>query len=176
MLALLPSFLDRFKLSSQAKRYVIIATGVMIIFELMPLHRVSMVATGYKADWMIPKVYTFIKDSPEIDNLIILNPDYDYPGVGVTTARAEQVMWAGYHNKNIFNGYSGYEPPNYVRDFEDYVDFDQEDVTDLKSKQIHYVLVDKGLSTQKPWVDGRVSSILNERVYSDSRYSLYKVQ
>lgn len=176
LLALLPTYLNRFKLASKLRLAIFTAVGLFILIELMPVHQVPMLIRPYTMNWSVPDVYRFVKEKPEINNIVLLNPNYDYPDAPLPIARAEQVLWAGYHNKNIFNGYSGYEPTNYVRDFEDFVDFDEQDVRDLKAKDLRYVLVDKGLSSQKPWVNDRVASILKNRVYDDERYSLYKVE
>lgn len=173
-LGLFAYYLPAFVSSRRAK----IITGVLcglLALELLPAHLVPMSPLPFTRNWQIPKVYQFIKDNKQVDGILILNTDYDYKGAPLPVARAEQVLWAGYHNKNIFNGYSGYTPPNYTRDFEDFVDFDSQDIGQLKQLNVKYVLVDKELSATKPWVDSRVGSLLKTKVYSDSRYSLYSL-
>lgn len=179
LLALLPVILNVLRREHEwlyrHKRPLYILIGLFIFIELMPLHtyRMSSHANSYNIE--TPKVYEYIRNSDEIDNIVILNADYDYPNAPVPIARAEQVMWAGYHNKNIFNGYSGYTPPTYVEDFENYVDFRANDIPRLHNDGLNYVLVDKELSTTKPWVYSRVSSLLPDKVYEDERYALFKV-
>jgi hypothetical protein len=149
--------------------------AVVVLFETMPANAIPMAANSYSYNLSIPKVYEYVKSHEEVNNIIILNADYDYPKAPIPIARAEQVLWAGYHNKNIFNGYSGYTPPNYDREFEDFVDFTAEDIPKLKEQHLDYVLVDKLLMTTKPWVNERVASQLPHKVYEDERYALYKV-
>lgn len=148
----------------------------LVAFEVFPSHILTMASTSYSYHMSVPKVYEYIHDHKEVNNIIILNADYDYPGAPIPIATAEQVLWSGYHNKNIFNGYSGYTPPNYVKDFEDFVDFQADDIQKLKDKKLDYVLVDKLLMTGKPWVNDRVSALLPNKVYEDERFALYKVQ
>lgn len=150
----------------------LVVAGVLI--ELMPIHMVPMSKFSYSYNLSIPKVYTFIKTHKEVDDIIILNADYDYPGAPIPIATAEQVLWSAYHNKNIFNGYSGYSPPDYVKIYEDFVDFQNDDIIKLKALGIRYVLVDRLLMKNKPWTNEYVANQLHEKVYEDSRYSLYK--
>lgn len=175
LLALTPYYLHKLKLKQKWNNLALGAVGLLVFVELMPLHLVPMLRLPYTTNWQVPQVYRFIKDTPEVNNIVILNPNYDYPGAPIPIARAEQVMWSGYHNKNIFNGYSGYTPKNYEQDFEDFVDFQADDIPKLRSRNIEYVLVDKELSSQKPWVNDRVAALLPTKVYEDQRYSLYKV-
>lgn len=175
LLALMPLYLKLVK----SRRLVYAITAVVtlcMIIELVPIHQVPMAQQSFNYNLSIPPVYRYIKAHKEVDNFIILVTDYDYKNAPIPTARAEQVLWAGYHNRNIFDGYSGIEPPNYVRDHEDYNDFYADDIPKMKAIGLQYVLVDKKLCTNHPDMPGRVDSILSgTREYSDTRFSLYKL-
>jgi hypothetical protein len=176
LLVFLPGYLGELKVNRKYRRVILVSVGLLVFIELMPIRMIRMAQQSYSYNYSVPAVYRFIKDSEEVNDIIILNADYDYPGAPIPIARAEQVLWAGHHNKNIFNGYSGYEPREYIKEFEDFVDFRADDIPKLKERNIHYVLVDKELMTSKPWVDDNVSSLLPNRVYTDERYSMYKVE
>ncbi len=130
---------------------------------------------SYSYNYTVPKVYQFIKSRNDINSLIVLSADKDYPGATIPIARAEQVLWAGYHNKNIFNGYSGYTPPEYFSQLDDFTDFQQDDVAKLSALHIQYVLVDKLLSSSNPALTQNTHTFLGKPVYEDGRYVLYKV-
>jgi hypothetical protein len=147
----------------------------LVLIELMPLHMVPMNNKPYAHNLTIPEVYKYIKYEKRVNNFIILSGDFDYPGAGIPVAIPEQVLWSGYHTKNIFNGYSGFNPENYWEDYYNYLDFNQDDVVNLKSKNINFVLVDRLLSTQKPELDDKVHSLSSEQIYKDDRYSLYEL-
>jgi hypothetical protein len=122
----------------------------------------------------IPKVYTYIRDNKNVDNILTLRSQNDYPTAPIPVARAEDVLWAGYHNKNIFNGYSGYEPPQYGREYGDFVDFHPDDVAKIHKLGINYVLVDKQLSSDSSLLEN-VGNSSKEKLYEDSRYTLFKI-
>lgn len=173
LLAFLPYYWQRLKTPFTGRTLGIIV-GVLFLVELAPMYSIPMATQSFAYNLKIPAVYRYVHES-DVDNIVILNADYDYPGAVIPFARAEQVLWAGYHNKNIFNGYSGYTPPDYVKDFEDYIDFDIQDVEELKSRGIRFVLVDKLLMTTKPWVRDRVASHVNQIDFEDDRYTLFRL-
>jgi hypothetical protein len=178
LLAFAPSYAARIKLYKKHARYINIGLLLLLFIELFPLHQVPMTSNKFAYNMSIPPVYKFIKDNKNVDDIIILSGDWDYPNAGIIPFKLpEQVLWAGYHNKNIFNGYSGYLPPDYYPDFYDYVDFQPNDVAKLKKQHLRYVMVDKLLSTTRPQLPGDVGRILGKdhKVYEDKRYVLYRV-
>jgi hypothetical protein len=120
-------------------------------------------------------VYQFVKDHPDINNIIVLRGDEDYPHAPIPTARAEDVLWSGYHNRNIYNGYSGYTPPNYFIDYGDYKDFEPNDIPKMKAVGLRYVIVDKLLSNNRPHLAENLRKNLSPKLYEDERYALYKL-
>lgn len=147
----------------------------MCIFELAPLHFFAMSHDSHAQNLDIPAAYRFIKTSPDIDNLLILRSDNDYPDTDLMFIRVEDVMWAGYHNKNIFNGYSGYEPPDYQKTYEDFQNLQSEDLVKMKSLGLRYVLVDKQLSTSNPELPNIAKRLLGTAMYEDPRFLLLKI-
>ncbi len=160
------------------KKQRILATAVLFVvffFELMPPHQYRISTAAYATGVKIPGVYTYVVKQPNIDNIIILRSDKDYPGAPIPVARAEDTLWAGYHNRNIFNGYSGYEPKQYAQQYIDFVDFQSDDITKLKALGLKYIIVDKKLSTSNPALDNNVEASAQKKVYEDSRYVLFKI-
>lgn len=177
LLAIAAVYFNKLSISKKKKTIIAGLITLVLAIELMPTSMIAMSQSPQAYDLHPPKVYQYIKNNPSIDNIVIVVSDYDYSyetGL-IGFARSEQTMWAGYHNKNIFNGYSGIEPKNYMRDWEDFNDFYPDDVKKIKDKNINYVLVDKELSKNHPDMPGRVASILKEKIYSDKRYDLYKI-
>lgn len=175
LLAYLSLFLDRTSLSKLWKRIIQIAVVSLIIVELMPTKIIGISSNSYSYGLQVPDVYKFISKDQKINDIVVIRADADYPKAVIPTARAEDVLWAGYHNRNIFNGYSGYEPPSYGKQYADFVDFQADDVPKLKKLGIDYVLVDKQLSTSNPQLSDTVNSILPNKVYEDNRYALFKI-
>jgi hypothetical protein len=175
LLALFPLYAKKEKLYARYKRAIACIVTLLVLIELMPAHTVPMIKASYSY-YTIPKVYTFIKSHEEINNIVIVAADKDYPLAPIPTARAEQVLWSGYHNKNIFNGYSGYTPPDYFSQYDDFVDFHPDDVSKMKALHLKYVLVDKQLSSSKPDLAKSVNAALPNKTYEDSRYALFKIQ
>lgn len=175
MLAFVPLYLQRVKVKKNM--YIIVAViSALVVIELLPARQIAMATHERAYNLSIPPVYHYIKEHKEVDNIVILVSDYDYPMAPIPMARAEHVLWAGYHNKNIFNGYSGIEPKNYIRDKEDYDDFHADDIAKLKKIGIDYVLVDKVLFQSHPERIDRIDCILEEgKVYSDNAFNLYKL-
>jgi hypothetical protein len=160
------------------RKRLLITVGLFLIvaFELLPFHPYYLSGASHTRDHSIPKVYQFIKDNPDINNLVVLRADKDYPEAVIPVARAEDVLWAGFHNRNIFNGYSGYEPKNYGPTYIDLVNFQPDDVPKLQKLGLRYVLVDKQLSKANPQLSNTVAEILPKKVYEDNRYALFKVE
>jgi hypothetical protein len=175
LLAMAPFYMRANKLTGRHKQIIIGIICLLVAVELMPAHRMLLSNQSYNYNLHIPAVYEYIKQHPEVDHLIVLRSDADYPGAPIPTARTEDVLWAGYHNRNIFNGYSGYEPKNYLRDYADFVDFAPDDVKKLKAQHLRYVMVDKQLSTNDPQLSQKVAAALKQKIYGDKRYDLYKL-
>jgi hypothetical protein len=169
--------------AKKVKYYITYRTAIncivvgLIIFELAPFHFTPLRSTSYSYGISIPPVYTYIKDHKNVNNIIVLAADSDYPNAGIPIELPEETMWAGYDNKNTFNGYSGYLPPTYYPTYWNFLDFRPAVVPDLKKENLHYVLVDKLLSTTNPNLVNQVANVLgkNNIVYQDKRYDLFKV-
>ncbi len=174
--AFVPRYMEMYAWKQRRKRLVTAAICLLVVVELMPLHRMVMSPNAYSYNLTIPPVYTYIKAHESIDNIIILATENDYPNAPIPVIRAENVLWAGYHNRNIFNGYSGYEPPNYLRDLADFTDFKADDIPKLQAKKINYVIVDKLLSKPGTDLNARVAALLRTKLYEDGRHALYKVE
>lgn len=181
ILALLPLLLP--KVRNKVLRIGIVVVILAAIFvELMPYRPLGITNNPFYKNATIPAAYTYIKDSPEVDNIVILAADYDYPGskgepphkIPRYTAH-EQVLWAGYHNKNIFNGFSGYFPERYNVTLEDFIDFKPDDIPKMEQVGLEYILVDKLLSKLDPELDQKVAEATATKVYEDERFSLYKI-
>jgi hypothetical protein len=175
---LLASFAIYLESSSIKKRYKQLITASVIllaIIELMPIHFVPMLNSRYAYNLTIPPVYKYIKSQKSIDDIIVLQAQ-NYPGVTIEFARPETVLWAGYDNKNVFNGYSGYTPPTYFTDYADFVNFSPNEIPKMKALGLRYVLVDTLLTKSKPNLLKNISQAFPNEVYHDSRYALFKIQ
>jgi len=173
-LAYLPFFVGH---KLKVKRIIYAVVSVLIIVELMPTGLVPMDHLAYSYNLSIPAVYKYIKSQPDINDIIILRGDDDYPGAPIPIMQAEDVLWSGYHNKNIFNGYSGYVPPTYVQDKVNLTNFSPKVLPRMKQLHLRYVLIDKQLSGPKshhPNLLGNVRKTL-PNVYEDKRYALFKI-
>jgi hypothetical protein len=146
-----------------------------LCFELMPLQMVRMAHGDYAYNLSIPPVYTFIKSNPEIDRLIVLHADADYPNTPWKVIEPEEAMWAGYTNRRIFNGYSGYFPPGYARDLEFFNSLKPEIKPKLQQYDLHYALIDKRLSQSQPEFILKARSLWSQPIYQDDRYELFKL-
>lgn len=178
MLALVPASVEKVGFYKRYRLAINCIVVALIIFELIPFHRVPMRMDSYDYNLSVPAVYKFIKNDKQVNNIIILAADFDYPHAGgIPVELPEETMWAGYDNKNIFNGYSGYLPPDYYPTYWNYLDFRAADVPLLKKQDLRYVLVDKLLSSSNPNLPNQVISLLgkNNIVYQDKRYVLVKV-
>jgi hypothetical protein len=177
-LALVPFAVKKVGFYQRHKRLINCLVIGLIIFELIPFHRMPMRSESYVYNLSVPPVYELVKSRDEIDNIIVLAADFDYRGSeGFPTWLPEVTMWAGYHNKNVFNGYSGYLPPDYYPTYWSFLDFNADDIESLKQKDLRYVIVDKRLSNANPELADQVSEVLgdNSTVYKDQDYVLFKV-
>lgn len=177
LIALLALYLPKIKLYMKYKSAWNVLVVALLFFELMPAGLLPMSSDPHAYNLTVPQVYQYIKKTKDVDNIVIIASDYDYSyqaGLGSFT-KSEQTLWSGYHNKNIFNGYSGIAPQNYVRDLEDYNDFYSNDIPKLQKVGIRYVLLDKELCKNHPELIPRVNHLLKTRVYSDIRYDLFKI-
>lgn len=174
LLAIFPTVV---KMSRRSVWYVICAViTVFVIVEILPDHQINMSINSYAYNLQIPKVYQYIKSNPKVDDLIVLAADKDYPNAPFPISTPEDMLWAGYTNRNIFNGYSSYQPPEYAQEYADFVDFHNDDVAKMRSLGLRYILVDKMLSSSNPLLAEEVSEALpKNEVYNDSRYSLFSL-
>jgi hypothetical protein len=181
-LGLFPVFLSQFKKKNGLliKYIVPVALLFCLLFEIAPTHTVSMSSNPYYYNMSIPKAYKLIHDSPKINNIVVLTPDYNYPNQQFIAPPFyngvfEQLLWAGYDNKNTFNGYSGYFPKTYNSDMAEFNNFQAGDLPLIRSLGIQYILVDKLMSTSDPNIVGKITSANTTIVYQDSRYCLIKI-
>jgi hypothetical protein len=176
-LALFPAQLGRLKLSNKRRRVVMVVVYGLIAVELMPLHMVAMSHVPQTYHMQIPTVYKYVNAHPQIDDIVILQGDDDYPTADQPIAWAANVLWSGYYNRNIFNGYSGYIPPTYFTDYIRMINFDSTTPAMMRSLGIKYVIVNKDLSgstSKKPQMLASISRAF-PKVYEDPHYALFKV-
>jgi hypothetical protein len=180
VLALVPIALTASRRKKILKYGLAILLAVLIAVEFYPTHKVAMSGNPYYYNMNIPKAYIYIHDHPAVDNIIVLAPDNDYPGQTFLpkpflNGVFEQVLWAGYDNKNTFNGYSGYFPPNYNKDMSEFNDFQATDLIKMRSLGLRYILVDKLLSSSEPSLVNNISNAGPVKVYQDDRYVLFRI-
>lgn len=174
ILVYVPWYLKKRNVSIKRQRWV---TGVIMFFvvvELMPFHMIAMSQTAQAYNHYIPEVYKHVRDNDDIDNIVVLQAQ-EYPNIKFWIARTEVILWSGYHNKKIFNGYSGYTPKNFDRDYVDYVNFKENDIRKMKDRGLRYVIVDKELYQNKPEAIENFKKYLHDKPYEDSRYIIYKL-
>jgi hypothetical protein len=177
LLAYAPFYAKKSKFYLNYQTIINCLVVVLLIIELAPLHLTPMRTTSYSYHISIPPVYTYIKNNKNVNGIVVLAADYDYPNAGIPIELPEYTMWAGYDNKNTFNGYSGYLPPDYYPTYWNLLDFRPAVLPVLKQEGLHYVMVDKLLSTSNPNLANQVETVLgrNNIVYQDQRYVLVKV-
>lgn len=175
LLALAPDYVGKVKILRKRQKWLWAALAILFIVELAPLHMVPMGNKPYNYNLKIPGVYRFINTRPEINNLIVLRGNHGYPNEPIPTAQAEDILWAGYHNRNIFNGYSGYIPPDYLPTYIEFKDFDMGDIAKMKSLDLRYIVLDKQLSTEKPDLVNNIRKMLKPPLFEDDRYALFKI-
>lgn len=156
------------------KKYYVVGVVMVALVEIFPIRPYIMDPNVHAISDRPPAVYEYIKNKKDIDSVIVLQAK-EYPNVGFWFARTEVVLWAGYHNKNVFNGYSGYIPPTFESDYSDFVNLDKDDPSQMKSMGINYVVLDTELYSNKPHVLVNADSILGSPIYKDERYKLYKL-
>lgn len=175
MLAFLPRYLRASRLHERYKPVVLWLVVALLVFELMPLYRFPISPASYTQNLQVPAVYQYIKEHKEINDIVILRSVDDYPGAPIPVMRAEDVLWAGYHNRNIFNGYSGYTPPMYFETFYDFVYLEPDDIPKMQKLGLRYALIDKQLSAPRPFLIEAAAQLLPNKVYEDSRYVLREI-
>lgn len=163
MLSVLSSFgyvkiINRLKTKSKVYVYVLtLLIGFIILFEYYPATKLNP-----QVDVENPLVYEYIKDSEDIVALVELPIHVD---PFVTTG---YIYNAGIHFKPIVNGYSGYQPPEYI--------FTQlilkDNASDIGLKYLYdlgvsHVLINPGFEI--------VDNIHLETVYKADGYTLYRI-
>lgn len=146
-----------------------------VLIELMPLRIYTLSSRPEAFNHYTPGVYKTIAKNPDIDNIIILRSRPEKKDDGFPFTRTEDVLWAGYHNKNIFNGYSGYEPTNYGAQMADFIDLGKDDLKKMKDVGLKYVLIDKSLTPNDSHLYIQAHALLGKPIDSDERYILYKL-
>ncbi len=175
LLAYLPAYLKHIQWAVHRRRLVYVLIAVMAFVELAPLHMVERDSHAYSYNLKIPGVYTYVKNHPQIDDLVIIDGDSGYPNEGIPIARSEWVLWAGYTNRNIFNGYSGYEPPDYLSTYIEFKDLDAGDLVKMRHLGLKYVIIDRQLSESRPELIQRARVLMPQKLYEDQRYALFKI-
>ncbi|HXH26338.1 MAG TPA: hypothetical protein VNG90_00415 [Candidatus Acidoferrum sp.] len=148
---------------------------VLVCVEILPFHQVPMTKLPNNYNLSVPAVYKYIKAHKEIDDIVTVEGDSDYPNAPIPEIRAEWVLWAGYDNRNTFNGYSGYEPPTYMADYILFKTMSPQAAARMKQLGLKYVIIDKQLSTTEPWLRDRAEQLLAKKIYEDKRYALFKI-
>lgn len=175
LLAYLAVHLTETSWSKKTKQLITLGVCLLAVIELAPIHFVPIQHTKYAYNLDIPKVYQFIAHHKQVNDLIILQSE-NYYGVDFQFNVPETVMWAGYTNKNIFNGYSGYVPPEYQAQYDGFNNFVPRDASIMRRLGLRYVVVDKLLTTNKPHLLHDISEAFPQVVYHDNRYVIFKIQ
>lgn len=148
--------------------------GLVLAVDILPGKMIPLDPNPHAYHSGVPAVYQRIKDDPKIDDIVVLQAK-DYPHIDFWFARTEVVLWSAYFNRNIYNGYSGYEPPTFEAEYSDFVNLDPSDPVKMRARGLKYVIVDRELYTNKPEVLASVPGILGKPIYHDSRYDMYKL-
>lgn len=176
LFALSPYYLERFRYVRERQRLIYTVLLALLVIELMPVHFMPMNHKRYSYNLSVPGVYKYVQQHKEVDNIIIIAGDSDYPGAPIPIMDAERVLWSGYHNRNIFNGYSGYQPPSYLPDYIEFKDLDSGDLAKMRSYGLKYLIIDKELSQTRPELIQRTHQLLPSNAeYEDNRYALFKL-
>lgn len=175
MIAYLPAMIVKYKPLNKRRGLVFGLLVAFSVFELMPTHLAYMSSSSRSYELQIPEVYKYIKSQPEIDNILILTSDTTYPEAGEPFVRTEWVLWAGFHNRNIFNGYSGFEPKGYQADMLEFRSLNPASIEKMKMYDLRYVLVDKDLTRADPQIVERARQKFGKTIYKDDRYELFKI-
>lgn len=178
-LAFFPAFLDRYASLKKRRKLIFGGVGLLIFVELMPLQMIPMSRVPQTYNLQIPAVYKYVSAHPAVDNIVILQGNDDYKNADQPIAWTLNVLWAGYHNRNIFNGYSGYIPPSYLLDYIKMINFDPATTPAfMKSLGLKYVIINKALSgpdSHKPYMLSTIRQTF-PTVYEDKDYVLFRVQ
>ena len=178
LLAIFSINISRIK-SARGRKWILVIVIMLVSIDLLPVKQFVEAPfqkiPSYKLGYEIPAVYKLVQSDESIDNIIILRTQKDYPGVPLPVAPIEDVLWAGYHNKNIFNGYSGFEPPKYRERLLDFIDLQKDDVAKMQSLGLKYAIVDKQLSIAQSRLESQANTIFSKKIYEDQRYVLYKI-
>ncbi len=175
VLAYVPVYLAITRLRLRWQYVVLGVLCLLVAVDVLPVRRIFMSPNAYAYNIQIPAVYKLVKADPRIDDLIILRSQKDYPNAPFPVATPEDVLWAGYDNKNIFNGYSGYTPPHYNSQYRDFVDLQADDLPKMYQLGLRYVVVDKQLSDPSSALMQNAPHLFSHKVYEDHRYVLYKL-
>lgn len=158
---LLTRFVERF-IKRQTMKHLILVIFVIIIFlDLMPLN--------YSFDYLsdipatAPDIYQYIRDNTEINNILILPWNSfrsDFPNL----------LFAGYTEKVMYNGYSGKFPDNYFEQMLDWNDLDFQDLDEMKRNGIRFILI----TNNEYQIDSSLKSGI-KTVFEAQGYILYKI-
>jgi hypothetical protein len=174
LLGFLPKMVNSLKISKTKKLAAYSILLIAVLIELLPLHLVPMSKSIYSYNLNVPKIYSFISKNPKIDDIIVLQAE-EYPSVPFWTARTETILWAGFDNRNTYNGYSGYTPPKYFSQYSSFVNFNQNTPTEMKNIGIKYVIIDKLLYSNKKDILSSSIQVFGNPLYQDDRYLLFKL-
>lgn len=168
--------MDSAKLKTRTKNIFLALLVALIFIDVLPAHRVHMSPDPTAYNQSIPAAYKYIKNNKAVDNYLVIATDdvRDYP-VPFERALSSELLWAGYTNKDMVNGSSGYVPPDYYGNYYEFIKLDKSSVSLMHQLNIHFVLIDKSLCTNDPAIIERANALLGGKVYSDERYTLYKV-
>lgn len=177
-LAFLPIVMNKLALTVKRRNIILGVVFGLIVIELMPIHLIPMSTVPQAYNMHIPAVYKYVAAHKQIDNIAILQSNDDYPGSKSVFAWTENVLWSGYYNRNIFNGYSGYFPPKYLDEYIKMVDFHPStSLPVMKQLGVKYVIVNKDLSgptSRRPTMLPNLAKAF-PTVYQDKHYALFRV-
>lgn len=176
LLAFVPIYLSVTKLSKRSVNLIIAGIIVLVAVDILPAQRVPMASDPADYHQTIPAVYKFIRNDKSINNYIVLAADNktDYVNVPYDSSISSALIWAGYDNKNMYNGTSGYIPPNYYSQYISFLNFNQNTLNQIRGLGIDYLVIDKQLSQTRPSLMSNAKALLSKNlVYSDQRYVIY---
>jgi len=178
LLAFVPTYLSITKLRKRSVSLAIAVIIILVAIDILPAQRVPMSSDPANYHQTIPAAYKFIRNDKAINNYIVLAADNktDYSNVPYDSSISSELLWAGYDNKNMFNGTSGYIPSNYYSQYISFLNFNQQTESEILNMGIHYVVIDKQLSQEHPTLISNAKALLSKSmVYTDARYDIYKL-
>ena len=178
LLAFVPLYLRYIKLPKRSVNLIIALILIFVAIDVLPVQRVYMSSDPLNYHQTIPAAYKFIHNDKAISNYIVLASDNhtDYPNVPYDSSISSELIWAGYDNKNMYNGTSGYIPPNYYPQYISFLNFNQNTINQISKLGINYIVIDKLLSVNHPSLINNAKALLSkDQVYSDNRYVIYKL-